>query len=192
MRPDSEAPSLLPYVGLTANELAFALFLIGLVYLAVSLPALGRLLARIGGGAPEEPRKRVGEKPALPGTRAPDAKPVVSGTAGPTVPKSPSQTLGDAESRSKTPRPPSAQSRPGSVTGGVRAGAPAARPGYGSLAPKPDLNAGIPVPDTSRRAGVPRGGLLPSARGPLAPRPTTPSAPTPRPPRVSADEIGGF
>jgi len=143
-------------------------------------------------GAPPEPRKRGAEKPALPGTRAPDAKPIVSGTSTPTAPKSPSQTAGDSESRSKTPRPPSAASRPGSVTGGIRAGAPAARPGYGSLGPRPDLNAGIPVPDTSRRPGGPRGGLLPSARGPLAPRPTTPSAPTPRPPRVSADEIGGF
>jgi hypothetical protein len=141
---------------------------------------------------PAEPRKRASDKPALPGTRVPDAKPVVSGSLTPTVPKSPSQTAGDAESRGKTLRIPTAPSRPGSVTGGVRAGAPAARPGYGSLSPKPDLNAGIPVPDTSRRAGGPRGGLLPSARGPLAPRPATPAAPTPRPPRVSADDIGGF
>lgn len=141
---------------------------------------------------PAEPRKRAPDKPALPGTRAPDAKPVVSGTSLPTAPKSPSSTVGDAESRSKTPRIPSVPSRPGSVTGGVRAGAPAARPGYGSLAPKPDLNAGIPVPDTGRRAGGPRGGLLPSARGPVAPRPTTPAAPTPRPPRMSADDIGGY
>jgi hypothetical protein len=139
---------------------------------------------------PAEPRKRAADKPALPGTRAPDAKPVVSGTSIPTVPKSP--TVGDAESRSKTPRLPSAPSRPGSVTGGIRAGAPAARPGYGSLGPKPDLNAGIPLPDTSRTAGGQRGGLLPSVRRPPATRPTTPSAPTPRPPRVSADEIGGF
>jgi len=64
------------------------------------------------------------------------------------------------------------------------------------MAPKPNLNAGIPLPDTSRpagtRLGAPRGGLLPSSRLPLAPRPTTPAAPTPRPPRVTADEIGGF
>jgi hypothetical protein len=44
-----ESPALLPLVGVTANELAFALFLIGLVYLAVSLPALARLGARLGG-----------------------------------------------------------------------------------------------------------------------------------------------
>jgi hypothetical protein len=42
------AQSLLPLLGLTANELAFALFLVGLVYLAVSLPAIGRVLARFG------------------------------------------------------------------------------------------------------------------------------------------------
>lgn len=42
------APNLLPLVGLTGNELAFALFLVGLVYLAVSLPALGKLLAGLG------------------------------------------------------------------------------------------------------------------------------------------------
>jgi hypothetical protein len=46
--PAESAPSPLPLVGLTGNELAFALFLVGLVYLAVSLPALGRLLARLG------------------------------------------------------------------------------------------------------------------------------------------------
>ncbi len=44
----SQESPLLPLVGLTANELAFALFLVGLVYLAVSLPALGRLLAKFG------------------------------------------------------------------------------------------------------------------------------------------------
>jgi hypothetical protein len=43
------APNVLPVVGLTGNELAFALFLVGLVYLAVSLPALARLFARLGG-----------------------------------------------------------------------------------------------------------------------------------------------
>lgn len=48
--------SLLPLVGLTANELAFALFLVGLVYLAVSLPALGRLLAKLGGAGGAGPR----------------------------------------------------------------------------------------------------------------------------------------
>ncbi len=41
-------PALLPVVGLTPAELAFALFLVGLVYLAVSIPALARLCARVG------------------------------------------------------------------------------------------------------------------------------------------------
>lgn len=145
---------------------------------------------------PPEPRKRSSASPALPGTRVPDSKPAVSSTSGPSMPKVPSSKAGDPE-RPSTNKPPSwGSSRSGSVTGGVRAGAPGARPGYGSMAPKPTLNAGIPLPDTSRptgsRAGVPRGGLLPSTRLPLAPRPTTPAAPTPRPPRVTADDIGGF
>jgi hypothetical protein len=46
--PAESSPNVLPVVGLTGNELAFALFLVGLVYLAVSLPAIGRLLARVG------------------------------------------------------------------------------------------------------------------------------------------------
>ncbi len=54
--PIENAPKLLPVVGLTTNELVFAAFLIGLVYLAVSLPALGKALARAfskpPGGAP--------------------------------------------------------------------------------------------------------------------------------------------
>ncbi len=49
---------MLPLVGLAANELAFALFLIGLVYLAVSLPAIARLGARLGGRQPEAPLER--------------------------------------------------------------------------------------------------------------------------------------
>ena len=46
--PAENAPNVLPVVGLTGNELAFALFLVGLVYLAVSLPAIARFLARLG------------------------------------------------------------------------------------------------------------------------------------------------
>jgi len=145
---------------------------------------------------PPERRKRSPEEPALPGTRVPDSRPVASGTSGPTAPRMPGQSTGDPERRPMNTAPSWAPSRPGSVTGGIRAGAPAARPGYGSIGPKPDLNAGIPLPDTSRqagsRAGTPRGGLLPSSRPPLSPRPTTPAAPTPRPPRVTADDIGSF
>ena len=144
---------------------------------------------------PPEPRKRASVNPALPGTRIPDSKPTASGSSSPSVPKVPSPTTGDPERQSMLKPPSWGSSRPGSVTGGVRAGAPGARPGYGSLGPKPDLNAGSPLPDTGRQnglRGLPRGGLLPSSRLPMAPRPTTPSAPTPRPPRVTADDIGGF
>lgn len=144
---------------------------------------------------PPEPSKRSSDQPALPGTRVPDSKPAVTGSSSPSVPRVPSRTAGDPERRTSNQGPSWAPSRPGSVTGGVRAGAPEARPGYGSLGPKPDLNAGIPVPDTSRQPGsrvLPRGGLLPASRLPMAPRQTTPTVPTPRPPRVTADDMGGF
>jgi hypothetical protein len=145
---------------------------------------------------PPEPRKRSSDNSALPGTRVPDSKPVISGTSSPSVPKVPEQAAGGPDKQPATMRPSLAPSRPGSVNGGGRAGAPGARPGYGSSTPKPTLNAGIPLPNTSgptgSRVGAPRGGLLPSTRLPLAPRPTTPTTPTPRPPRVTADDIGGF
>ena len=142
---------------------------------------------------PPDQGKRSSEQPAPPGTRVPEAKPAVTGSSSPGVPKVPSRPGSDPERRTTNQSP--SWSRPGSVTGGVRAGAPEARPGYGSLGPKPDLNAGIPLPDTGRQSGsriLPRGGLLPSSRQPLAPRPTAPAAPTSRPPRVTADDIGGF
>lgn len=153
---------------------------------------------------PPERRKRTAEDPALPGTRVPDAKlpdstPITTPPSAPTAPSVPttdSRPSSGSEKRSTPARPAPSASRPGSITGGIRAGAPAARPGYGALGPKRDLNAGIPLPDTSRSAGArgeaPRGGLLPSMRPPTAPRPGVPATPAPRPPRVSADDIGGF
>lgn len=144
---------------------------------------------------PSEPGKRSSAQSAPPGTRVPEAKPAVTGSSSPSVPKVPSRPGSDPERRTTSQSPSWSPSRPGSVTGGVRAGAPEARPGYGSLGPKPDLNAGIPLPDAGRQPGsrvLPRGGLLPSSRQPMAPRPTTPAAPTSRPPRVTADDIGGF
>jgi hypothetical protein len=144
-------------------------------------------------------RTRGPDEPALPGTRVPDATvPDANPDAsGPSVPKAAAPpSSGTVKRPSPSSKPAPAPSRPGSVTGGIRAGAPAARPGYGSLGPKRDLNAGIPLPDTRRQAtprtDAPRGGLLPTMRPPTAQRPGAPAAPTPRPPRVSADEIGGF
>lgn len=149
--------------------------------------------------APPPRRTRGPEEPALPGTRVPDAAvpDATPDAAGPSVPKAAAPpSAGTAKRPSPSSKPAPAPSRPGSITGGIRAGAPAARPGYGSLGPKRDLNAGIPLPDTRRpatpRTDAPRGGLLPTMRPPAAPRPGAPAAPTPRPPRVSADEIGGF
>jgi hypothetical protein len=68
---------------------------------------------------------------------------------------------------------------PTATTGGVRAGAPAARPGYGALGPRADLNAG-------------RQPTAPTKPAPAA-RPAIGRAPTPRPiapPRITAEDIG--
>lgn len=83
---------------------------------------------------------------------------------------------------------------PSAVTGGVRAGAPAARPGYGALGPKPDLNAGRqPTPPVG---GMPQRGMpgrtAPPTAGPTG-RPSIGRAPTARPippPRITAEDIG--
>jgi hypothetical protein len=81
---------------------------------------------------------------------------------------------------------------PSTTTGGVRAGAPPARPGYGALGPKPDLNA-------ARQPTVPSGGMQPRVGG-VPPRGIPPrgmpgrtAPPTARPappPRITAEDIG--
>jgi hypothetical protein len=157
---------------------------------------------------PAEPAHGQPIEPALPGTRVPDA-PTVSprgkpgslpavGDAPPARPRSSAAVPGTTEEEANARRGAGDGSRrqsgsggmstrPGAVTGGVRAGAPAARGGYGSLAPRSDLN-----------AGRPRGGLLPTLRsrpglpGLANPVPAAPAAPTVRPPQVTADDIGGF
>jgi len=101
------------------------------------------------------------------------------------------------------------------VTGGVRAGAPAAQPGYGAVIWS-DLNAGRRAATNQPTDGQPQadapqtsGGLMPTGRlpgrsgamllpkmprqsplPPAAPRTVVP-APTVEPPQVSADELGG-
>lgn len=151
-----------------------------------------------GAEAPE-PRPRAADDKAPPGTRVPKVGPTPSGPAAPRLPStlsSGSAAAGKAgAARSSAAGPAPTGSRPGALTGGARAGAPAARSGYGSLAPKPDLNAGLPRsafgrPVLSGTGRPARGGFLPSVRSPLAPRPTTPLAPPT--PRVTADDIGGF
>jgi len=149
---------------------------------------------------PPEPRTRAADEDAPPGTRVPGVGPAVTRTTGPRTPSitsSGSATGNSAGARPTAPGPSALGSRPGSLTGGIRAGAPAARSGYGSLAPKPDLNAGLPRPAFGRpvlsgtRANA-RGGFIPSLRSPVMPRPA-PGSPGPMtPPRVTADEIGGY
>lgn len=76
---------------------------------------------------------------------------------------------------------------PTATTGGVRAGAPAARPGYGATGPRADLNAG--------RQPTPRGipGKTPPPNAGPAGRPSIGRAPAARPiapPRITAEDIG--
>lgn len=97
------------------------------------------------------------------------------------------------EEKKPTARPPATvpYGRAPAITGGVRAGAPAVRPGYGALAPKQDLNAGRPRETLTRPAGGPlRTGAQP-ATGPV-PRGMTPRPATlpQRLPRVTAEDIG--
>lgn len=154
---------------------------------------------------PHDGRPPAAAEPALPGTRVPDIRapevgPTPSDSAGPAPAPSPASDATPSAAAEKRPglppRPTASAARTGSIIGGTRAGAPAARPGYGSLGPKPNLNAGIPLPDPSRpgsaRGAGPRGGLVPSMRPPTSPRTAAPAAPSSRPPRVTADEIGGF
>jgi hypothetical protein len=80
-------------------------------------------------------------------------------------------------SAAREPVPP--RQLPTATTGGVRAGAPAARPGYGALGPRSDLNAGRQptAPTRPAPAGRPAIGRAPTAR------------PIPQP-RISAEDIG--
>jgi hypothetical protein len=138
---------------------------------------------------PAESRPRPAKSPSLPGTRVPDPKPATSGTSAPEA-RGGEPAATDSDSSVRRQRQP-ASGRPGSITGGVRAGAPAASAGYGSRGTRPDLNAGMPK---SVRPAVPsaRGGLLPAVRPAPIPRATAPTGPTPRQAPVTADEIGGF
>lgn len=167
---------------------------------------------------PSEPARATAE--SLPGLRAPRPQPP------PVVGSQPPLPQGAAAPGSQpVPAPPATISARASwlppqrlapaVTGGVRAGAPAATAGYGSGAWS-DLNAGrrasspqTPAEGTSGSPASGTGGLLPSVRQPgrtgamilpaLPGRPTgagvpgLPPAPTvsvPASPRVTADEIG--
>jgi len=134
---------------------------------------------------------RAADTDAPPGTRVPAVRPAVTGTAGPRVPAITSSGSSTPGGGAAAPR--SSSWRPGSLTGGVRAGAPAARSGYGGRVPKPDLNAGFPRPVLSGTRGyAPRGGFLPTVRPSATPRPVAPPLAPATPPRVTADELGGY
>ena len=86
--------------------------------------------------------------PGTPGTDMPPARPRPSEKAE----RGPAAAEQTRVPSSVTPQP---------LTGGVRAGAPAVRPGYGALGPKPDLNAGrqpfVAQPPNGRTAAAPQG-----------------------------------
>lgn len=100
--------------------------------------------------------------------RAPQAAPEAPAPADPKPATAPAP---------ERPQPTGAPLKPQSMTGGVRAGAPAVRPGYGAQGVKKDLNAGRPrtspaAPPRPRGSGVmpsrgpalfPQGGTRPTA-----------------------------
>jgi hypothetical protein len=173
---------------------------------------------------PEPPPAPRSNKPenGLPGMRSPaPPRPTTpaSGLPAATVPGEPkaSRTEPAAPSRPAVSSraswlPPHTQ--PPALTGGIRAGAPAAVPGYGA-GPWADLNAGrrpaptAAAPGTASSQPAAGGGLLPSTRPPgrtgalilpTVPGRTTLPAPAPRPTtpplvpksRITAEEIGGY
>lgn len=161
---------------------------------------------------------------APPGMRAPPparADPAVGGstaTPPPAVETSPSPG-GQGGPSALSPKPAlssraswlPAQPMAPATAGGVRAGAPAAVPGYGAgpwsglnagrrppapavVGRRPDRNAGrgglVPQPRLPGRTGavvIPNAGTIRPPVGP--PAPTTPSVPEPR---ITAEEIGGY
>lgn len=124
----------------------------------------------------------------------PDGTPAPANAA--QQPAAPSRPPANAARESLPTRQP-----PSAMTGGVRAGAPPARPGYGALGPKPDLNAGrqptMPSGGMQPRVGGMPGRTAPPTAGPAgrpsAGRPSIGRAPTARPvppPRITAEDIG--
>jgi hypothetical protein len=142
-----------------------------------------------GAPPPEPPQKPAGIQAAE--VAPPAAKPkddellLVPGR--PDGTPAPATQTPSAKTQPPTGRPSASAARqpvptrqlPTATTGGVRAGAPAARPGYGALGPRADLNAG-------------RQPTAPTKPAPAG-RPAIGRAPTPRPiapPRITAEDIG--
>lgn len=153
----------------------------------ILVPGTGEPLGGTGSGdTSQEPSARPTrpERPALPGTRVPatsSTRPSVTpnqstgpGSPGISSGPGPRPSIAPAEAARRDRR--ITTERPGIISGGVRAGGPAARPGYGAGGPPTDLNAGrLPggMPQTRGTAAAAGGG----ARG----VPGQPSAPG-RPP----------
>lgn len=157
----------------------------------ILVPGTGEPVDGIAGAAisPTPPaRVTQPDRPALPGTRVPATTAAVPSVA-PRIPAGGQSYsgAGDLRPRAASPnlplnpqpgRPPVAGERPGIISGGVRAGGAAARPGYGAGEPPSDLNAGrLPggLPQTRGQirgvapgtSVVPRGGALPPGAGRL-------------------------
>ncbi|NBW95971.1 MAG: hypothetical protein EBR28_04365 [Planctomycetia bacterium] len=82
----------------------------------------------------------------------------------------PSRPSADERKPVARPQPATPAGRSPALTGGVRAGAPAVRPGYGATGGKSDLNAGRPrEPQAAARGAAERPGMPPATRA--TPRP---------------------
>ena len=132
------------------------------------------LTGRPRGAAPPEPPA----KPVDPTAVEAGANPVPRAQAHPPgseelllVPGRPDGTAAGRDPKAAAQASPAPQ-RPAAMTGGVRAGAPPVRAGYGALGPKADLNAGRPMggpgaAPSGRPSGMQGGmqGMQPPLRG---------------------------
>lgn len=146
-------------------------------------PLTGRPRAAATGPAREAAPPAADDVLILPG--APDDQPP------------PRKPTGEAEKKPVAkPAPAVPPGRTAPLTGGVRAGAPAVRQGYGATSPKADLNAGrLREPRPLPNGAATRPGMQPAGRPAAAPR-----GPAPRPslfpqpegaPRPTAEDFGG-
>jgi hypothetical protein len=124
--------------------------------------------------APPATEKPDREGPTLPGSRVPRAESPAAKSPRPGGPAA-------AAAREPASRP-SPLRQP--ITGGVRGGGVAARPGYGVRGPATPLNAGRPIDSLRDPSGGARGLPQTSARGGLVPQPRQP---VPRPTRETFD-----
>lgn len=144
-----------------------------------------------GAPPPQAPAKAVATPPTQPpasGQAVGDELLLVPGRpdGSGTPPTARDANAGARQPGSAAPASPATE-RPMATTGGVRAGAPPVRPGYGSLGPKPNLNAGRPLGapaggqrgtqagmQTGTQAGAQAGARAGAQGGTPAPRPGLP------------------